>query len=122
MSDLEVRAITHPKDTKAFVESWRYIYRDDPQWVPPITFERKSFFHPEKNPYFKVATVQCFMALNKRCSVLFHQPCDICVRIIVPEGIQSGQCVDNIPNGTQLYDEDIHNISFTTLNTISTLI
>jgi GNAT superfamily N-acetyltransferase len=60
--DLEIRAITHPKDTKAFVESWRYIYRDDPQWVPPLTFERKTFFHPDKNPYFKVATVQCFMA------------------------------------------------------------
>ena len=59
---LELRAITHPKDTVAFVESWRHIYRDDPQWVPPILFERKRFFHPKKNPYFEVATVQCFMA------------------------------------------------------------
>jgi GNAT superfamily N-acetyltransferase len=62
VSDFEIRAIAHPKDTVAFVESWRTIYRDDPQWVPPLTFERKRFFHPEKNPYFKVATLQCFMA------------------------------------------------------------
>ena len=62
MSDLEIRPIQHPKDTVEFVESWRYIYRDDPMWVPPITFERKRFFHPKKNPYFEVATVQCFMA------------------------------------------------------------
>lgn len=65
MSDIEIRAIAHPKDTVAFVESWRHIYRDDPQWVPPITFERKAFFHPDKNPYFKVATVQCFMAYQQ---------------------------------------------------------
>jgi hypothetical protein len=59
---IEVSAVEHPRDTKKFVRCWWHIYRDDPSWVPPLVFERKGFFHPRKNPYFKYADVQCFMA------------------------------------------------------------
>lgn len=62
MAEVEVQAIEHPRDTRRFVETWRRVYRDDPHWVPPLLFERKQFFHPKKNPYFKTADVQCFMA------------------------------------------------------------
>jgi hypothetical protein len=59
---IEVRAIELPRDTVAFVRSWWPIYKDDPHWVPPLMLDRKAFFDPAKNPYFKHATVQCWMA------------------------------------------------------------
>lgn len=62
MSDVDIRAIRLPQDAGAFVKSWFPLYADDPHWVAPLIFERKQFLNPKKNPYFKAATVQCFMA------------------------------------------------------------
>lgn len=62
MSAVVVRPIQLPKEAARFVKTWWPIYEGDPQWVPPLIFERKEFFDPKKNPYFKVARVQCFLA------------------------------------------------------------
>src|SRR6056300_657390 len=37
------------------------IYKDDPHWVPPLTFERKWHLS-EKNPYFEHADFQAWIA------------------------------------------------------------
>lgn len=65
MSSIEVRPIELPGDAKVFVKSWWPIYRDDPHWVPPLISERLAFFDPAKNPYFKMARIQCFMAFQE---------------------------------------------------------
>lgn len=62
MSDISVKAIELPRDSDAFIRAWWPIYAGDEHWVPPLIGERKAFFNPAKNPYFKVADVQCFMA------------------------------------------------------------
>jgi len=62
MSSVEVTPISLPRDTVRFVKTWFPIYENDPHWVPPLFYERKRFFDPGKNPYFKVADVQCFIA------------------------------------------------------------
>ena len=54
-----------PRDAEAFVRCWWPIYRDDPHWVPPLVFERKQFFDPAANPYYRVADTQCFMAYRE---------------------------------------------------------
>src|SRR4051812_40685088 len=59
---VEVRPIQLPKDAGAFIDVWWKVYAGDPHWVPPLRFERLHFFDPRKNPYFKVGTVQCFIA------------------------------------------------------------
>jgi GNAT superfamily N-acetyltransferase len=61
-SSVQVEAIAHPRDTVRFVKTWWRVYRDDPQWVPPLIFERKKFFDPAVNPYFKLADSQSFIA------------------------------------------------------------
>jgi hypothetical protein len=61
---VEVQPLELPRDAVRFVKSWWPIYRDDPHWVPPLIAERKQFLDPAKNPYFKVASVQCFLALR----------------------------------------------------------
>jgi hypothetical protein len=62
MSAVDVRLIELPRDTVPFVKSWWPIYADDPHWVPPLIMERKRFFDPAKNPFFRTSRVQCFMA------------------------------------------------------------
>ncbi|MEZ4319082.1 MAG: N-acetyltransferase [Myxococcota bacterium] len=51
------------------MKSWWPIYEGCDEWVPPLIFERKRFFHPQKNPYFQVARVQCFMAYRDGVAV-----------------------------------------------------
>ena len=47
---------------------WR-IYRNHPQWVPPLIFERKQFLSPKKNPFFEHAEAQLFIAWRGRTPV-----------------------------------------------------
>ena len=65
MLAVEVTPISLPGDTVRFVKTWFPIYENDPQWVAPLMIERKRFFNPRKNPYFKVAEVQCFVATRE---------------------------------------------------------
>ena len=61
---IDIRPIEFPRDTLKFVKSWWPIYEGDDMWVPPLLMERKDFFNPKKNPYFKHADVQGFMAFK----------------------------------------------------------
>ena len=38
------------------------VYKDDPNWVPPLVVERKEFFDKKKNPFFKHADVIFYLA------------------------------------------------------------
>jgi len=40
------------------------IYRDDPNWVPPLIFDQLQFLTPGKNPYFSHSKAQLFMAFR----------------------------------------------------------
>ena len=59
---VEIEAVQMPAAATRFCKAWWPIYADDPHWVPPLLSERKDFFNPKKNPYFKLADVQCFIA------------------------------------------------------------
>ena len=59
---IKVERVEFPKDAVRFCKVWWPIYREDPNWVPPLLFERKAFFDPAKNPYFNVAKIACFIA------------------------------------------------------------
>lgn len=62
MGSVEVAPISLPRETERFVRTWFTIYQHDPHWVPPLFFERKQFFDPARNPYFKHARVAYFIA------------------------------------------------------------
>jgi GNAT superfamily N-acetyltransferase len=54
----------HRRQLKKFIKfSWK-IYRDDPNWVPPLIFDQLQFFTPGKNPYFSHSKAQLFMAFQ----------------------------------------------------------
>src|SRR5688500_16665698 len=62
MSQVQVRAIELPREVPLSVKSWWPIYAPDPHGVPPLISERKLFFDPARNPYFRKADVRCFVA------------------------------------------------------------
>ena len=52
------------KQLKTFITfPWR-IYRDNPNWVPPLILDQLHFFTPRKNPYFFHSRAQLFMAFR----------------------------------------------------------
>jgi GNAT superfamily N-acetyltransferase len=52
------------RQLKTFIKfPWR-IYRDDPNWVPPLILDQLRFFTPGKNPYLSHSTAQLFMAFR----------------------------------------------------------
>ena len=59
---VEIKPIQLPSDASAFIAVWFDLYGTNPNWVAPLRFERKDFLNPAKNPYFKLANIQCFIA------------------------------------------------------------
>jgi hypothetical protein len=59
---LEIETIRKERDLKDFLQlPWR-IYRDDPNWVPPLLSDQKKLLHPKKNPFFEHAQMTRLLA------------------------------------------------------------
>lgn len=59
---ISVRPVRGKADIKAFLDVPFPLYRNDPNWVPPLYLERFEHLDPKKNPYFKHAEVELFLA------------------------------------------------------------
>jgi len=53
--NIEVREVTGKKSLKTFIRVPWAIYKDDPNWIPPLLMERKEAFS-SKHPFFRHAT------------------------------------------------------------------
>jgi len=60
-NSLVVEKVTGKKDLKTFIRIPWSIYRDDPNWVPPLLMDRKEAFS-SKHPFFLHATWQAWIA------------------------------------------------------------
>jgi len=58
---VDIRQVFTSSDLKAFITVPWSIYRHDPNWVPPLKFERKVAFS-EKNPFFEHARWEAWLA------------------------------------------------------------
>jgi len=59
---LKIRQVQSKKDLLDFIKfPWR-VYKNDPLWVPPLISDRKDFFNPQKNPFFKHSEVVFYLA------------------------------------------------------------
>jgi len=57
-----VRPVRGREDLKAFLDVPFAIYASDPNWVAPLHVERLEHLDPAKNPYFRHAEVELFLA------------------------------------------------------------
>ena len=58
---IEIREVVNASDLKTFISVPWSVYRDDPNWVPPLKIERKEAFSA-KNPYFLHARWKAWVA------------------------------------------------------------
>lgn len=59
---ITIKEATSKTDLKKFVKFPFSLYKDSPYWVPPIIKEELSSFDKEKNPVFRDAEAQFFLA------------------------------------------------------------
>lgn len=59
---LTIRPVETQRDRKAFIDLPFRLYRDDPNWVPPLKDEALGLITPEKNGWFSHARAQLFLA------------------------------------------------------------
>ena len=52
------------RQLKKFITFPWKIYRDDPNWVPPLIFDQLRFLTPGRNPYYSHSKAQLFMAFR----------------------------------------------------------
>ena len=61
--NIEIREVTGKKALKTFIRVPWAIYKNDPNWVPPLLMERKEAFS-SKHPYFKHAKWKAWIAYH----------------------------------------------------------
>ncbi len=59
---LTIRPVLTKRDRRTFVDLPFRLYRDDPNWVPPLKSEALGLITPEKNGWFSHAEAQLFLA------------------------------------------------------------
>ena len=62
MGSVSVRPVAGKRDLGAFIELPYRLRRGDPQWVPPLRFERRQFLNRAKNPWFEHADAELLLA------------------------------------------------------------
>ena len=60
--DIKLLEVENGSDLISFIKVPFSIYKDDPNWVPPLISERKDFFNKEKNPFYRAAKTRLFLA------------------------------------------------------------
>lgn len=107
-ADVTITPVQSVKDRDAFVLFPYQLYKDDPNWVPPLVMERKDFLDPKKNPWFEFGTVELFLA-RRNGEVVGRIAAVNDPRYNEFHGVQQGafgmfECVDDVGVAKALFD------------------
>jgi GNAT superfamily N-acetyltransferase len=59
---VSVRSVDSGADIKRFIRYPFERYRHDPHWVPPLLIDERQKFNPKKNPFYRHAQMELFLA------------------------------------------------------------
>lgn len=62
MSEISIKKVQSQSDLMKFIKFQWEIYKGDTYWVPPLIMERKKLLNKKKNPFFKQAEAEYFLA------------------------------------------------------------
>ncbi|MBX3007895.1 MAG: hypothetical protein KF816_07690 [Melioribacteraceae bacterium] len=62
MNEILVKEINSKSDIKRFLKFAWEVYKDYPYWVPPLLFDKMKILDKKKNPFYKHADSQLFIA------------------------------------------------------------
>jgi len=61
---VEIRPVVSRRDRNAFIKlPWR-LYRNEPNWIPPLLMDVRKRLDPKRNPFFRHAEAQYYLALR----------------------------------------------------------
>ena len=60
----EVRRVNSKRDLRAFIELPFRLYRDEPNWVAPLRFERRQFLDRGRNPFFEHGRAEYYLGVR----------------------------------------------------------
>jgi len=64
MSDIRIKKVETSKERNTFIRFPWKIYKDDPNWVPPLIADIKERINKEKHPFFDHADMDLFLAFD----------------------------------------------------------
>ena len=59
---VEIKPVASRRDLTRFIKLPMRLYRNEPNWIPPLVAERRAFLDRRKNPFFGHADVELFLA------------------------------------------------------------
>src|SRR5881227_1685448 len=59
---VEIRPVQSSKDLTRFIKLPFRLYKGQPNWVPPLVYERKKHLDRKRNPFFEHAEAEYFLA------------------------------------------------------------
>jgi len=62
MNPIDIQPVATKKDVETFIRFPWAIYKDYPQWVPPLLMDRRKLMDREKNPFYKHSKAEFFLA------------------------------------------------------------
>ena len=62
LSNIEIKCVQNKSQLKAFVKVLWKVFKDDPNWSPPLIMERMDALDENKNPFFQHAKVKLWIA------------------------------------------------------------
>jgi hypothetical protein len=62
MQEIIVKEVSNKSELNKFIKFPWIIYKDDKHWVPPLLMEQKNLLSKQKNPFFKNAEAEYFLA------------------------------------------------------------
>lgn len=63
--DIDILEAQSASDITRFIKLPFAIYRDDPNWVPPLIVDRKAYFDRVEHPFHRTAKVRFFLARRR---------------------------------------------------------
>jgi hypothetical protein len=69
MQEIIIKPVSTKSELTQFIKFPWKIYKDDKHWVPPLLMEQKTLLDKQKNPFFKAAQAEYFIAYRNGESV-----------------------------------------------------
>lgn len=69
MSDLIIKPVDNDVDKMRFIKFPWEIYKGDDKWVPPLIYDVRKNLDTVKNPFYKHAKIQLFLAMDGKTIV-----------------------------------------------------
>jgi hypothetical protein len=63
-STITIKPISTKNEILQFIKFAWQIYKNNPYWVPPLIFDKKKILDTKKNPFYKHAQIQLFLAVR----------------------------------------------------------